>query len=58
VIAPLLAAPPLLDGTTLMRELSLPPGPAVGRLLAVVERAHVRGEIGTAEEALALVRTQ
>ena len=55
VIVPLLAAPPLLDGTTIMRDLGLPPGPTVGRLLAAVHTAHLRGEIATTEEALALV---
>ncbi|MCC6627182.1 MAG: CCA tRNA nucleotidyltransferase [Chloroflexi bacterium] len=55
-IAPLLAAPPLLDGATVMRELDLPAGPAVGRLLAAVHDARLRGEIATTAEALALAR--
>ena len=53
-VAPLLAAPPLLDGETLMRARGLRPGPAVGRALAGVRRATLRGEIATPEAALRL----
>jgi tRNA nucleotidyltransferase/poly(A) polymerase len=56
VIAPLLAAPPLVDGTTLMAALGLPPGPALGRVLATLRTAQLRGEIATAAEALALAK--
>lgn len=56
VVAPLLAAPPLVDGATLMAALGLPPGPALGRVLAVLRTAQLRGEIATAAEALALAK--
>jgi hypothetical protein len=56
VVAPLLAEPPLLDGAALMAALGAPPGPALGRALAAVRAARVRGEIATRDEALALAR--
>lgn len=43
---------PLLRGD----ELGLPPGPEVGRLLALVEEERAAGAISTREEALALIR--
>ena len=43
---------PLLRGD----ELGLPPGPEIGRLLALVEEERAAGTIATREEALALVR--
>lgn len=43
---------PLLRGD----ELGLPPGPEIGRLLAVVEEERAAGTISTREEALELVR--
>ena len=48
--------PPLIDGTVLMRELRLPPGPMIGRLLRAVEEAQAEGRVRTAEEALAYAR--
>jgi hypothetical protein len=36
--------------------LGLPPGPALGAIVATLRAAQVRGEIGTAAEALALAR--
>jgi hypothetical protein len=50
------APPPLLTGHELMRELRLRPGPEVGRLLEAIREAQAAGEIGSAEEALALAR--
>jgi hypothetical protein len=47
-------AEPLLRGD----ELGLPPGPEIGRLLALVEEERASGTISTAEEALALVRRE
>ena len=47
---------PLVSGRELMKQLQLPQGPDVGRLLAILEEAQAAGEIGTAEEALALAR--
>lgn len=50
-------APPLLiDGDDLLREFGLQPGPHIGGLLEAVREAQVSGEVGTREEALALVR--
>jgi hypothetical protein len=45
---------PLLRGD----ELGVPPGPEVGRLLALVEEELAAGTISTREEALALVRRE
>jgi tRNA nucleotidyltransferase/poly(A) polymerase len=45
---------PLLRGD----ELSLPPGPEIGRLLALVEEERAAGTIATREEALELVRRE
>ncbi|MCB8917266.1 MAG: HD domain-containing protein [Ardenticatenaceae bacterium] len=50
------APPPLLDGRDLVAQLSLKPGPEVGRLLRLLQEAQAAGEISTAEEALALAR--
>jgi poly(A) polymerase/tRNA nucleotidyltransferase (CCA-adding enzyme) len=47
---------PLLDGRTLMRELDVPQGPEVGRLLSLVREAQLAGEVASADEALALAR--
>lgn len=46
----------ILTGTDLIQELSLPPGPMFGELLAAVEEAHALGEVRDREEALTLVR--
>ena len=58
-LAPLVAearrrdpAEPLVRGD----ELGLPPGPEIGRILALIEEERVAGEISTREEALALAR--
>jgi tRNA nucleotidyltransferase/poly(A) polymerase len=47
-------AEPLLRGD----ELGLPPGPEIGRLLALVEEERAAGTIATREEALALVERE
>ncbi len=48
----------LIDGDDIMDEFDLPPGPLVGRLLAMVNEAHASGELSTREEALALVQRE
>jgi poly(A) polymerase len=48
----------LIDGDDIMEKFDLPPGPLVGRLLAVVNEAHASGEVDTREEALALVKRE
>jgi putative nucleotidyltransferase with HDIG domain len=46
-------APPLLvDGNDLMRELSLPPGPILGKLIEAIREAQAVGTVSTQEEAL------
>ncbi|MCB1153058.1 CCA tRNA nucleotidyltransferase [bacterium] len=50
------AANPILDGETLMRECGVPPGPQVGRLLAVVREEYLAGCIDSPSQALAMVR--
>jgi putative nucleotidyltransferase with HDIG domain len=47
------SAPPLLRGEDVMDRLGLPPGPAVGALLARVREAQALGLVRTREEALA-----
>jgi poly(A) polymerase len=51
----LAAAPPLVTGTDVMAAFALPPGPAVGRLLARAREAQALGLVGTREEALTLL---
>ncbi len=45
-----------LDGETLQREIGLPPGPELGRILTEVKLAWEAGELRGAEQALALAR--
>ncbi len=47
---------PLVTGDDLMRELGLMPGPAVGRVLRMLEDAQIAGDVRTREQALALAR--
>lgn len=47
---------PLVDGHTLIRDLGLPPGPEIGRILRLLEEAQAVGDIHTPDEALALAR--
>ncbi len=48
--------PRLVDGNDLMRALSIPPGPAVGKALAVITEAQVEGRIHTKEEAIVYIK--
>jgi poly(A) polymerase/tRNA nucleotidyltransferase (CCA-adding enzyme) len=48
---------PLVDGRTLMQELGMGPGPALGALLEQLAEAHAAGDVTTRAEALALART-
>jgi putative nucleotidyltransferase with HDIG domain len=50
------AAPPLISGRDLIRELRLEPSPLIGRILDLVEEAGALGKIGSKEDALALAR--
>jgi poly(A) polymerase len=50
-------APPVpVRGDDLMRELGIPPGPGLGRLLAELAEAAYAGEIGSREQAVNLAR--
>jgi tRNA nucleotidyltransferase/poly(A) polymerase len=53
-----IAPEPLISGTDLLHEFDLQPGPRIGELLEVVREAQVVGEVGSREEALALVRQE
>ncbi len=46
---------PLINGHDIMSELGIAPGKFIGELLREVQEAQAAGEIGTREEALALV---
>ncbi|HSE02735.1 MAG TPA: HD domain-containing protein, partial [Methylomirabilota bacterium] len=50
------AVPALLRGEDVMAAFGLPPGPEVGRLLALAREAQALGAIATREEALAHLR--
>jgi hypothetical protein len=48
-------APPLIRGEDVMARFGLPPGPAVGALLARAREAQAQGLVRTREEALAFL---
>ncbi len=48
--------PPLIRGGDLVRDLGMPPGPAVGEILRAVAEAEAAGRVSTRNEALALAR--
>jgi len=48
----------LIDGHDIMNNFDLPPGPLIGKLLAMVNEAYASGELSTRERALALVRRE
>jgi putative nucleotidyltransferase with HDIG domain len=50
------AQPPLIRGDQLARALDVRPGPRLGELLAAIDEARYAGEVGTAEQAVALAR--
>ncbi len=47
---------PLLTGQDLMKNLHLPAGPVIGKLLAAIQLARAEGKIATIEEALQLAK--
>jgi poly(A) polymerase len=51
-----IAPPALVDGNDLMKELSLPAGKQIGRLLEAIREAQAVGEVTTREQAIALAR--
>jgi putative nucleotidyltransferase with HDIG domain len=50
------APKPLLDGTDLMRELELSPGPTIGAYLAALQEEQAAGAITTTQEAWTFLR--
>ena len=48
----------LIDGHDLINTLGLPPGPLIGKLLALVREAQASSELSTKEEALALIQRE
>ena len=50
-----ISPPKLISGHDLMEEFGLEEGPRIGELLEAVREAQAEGEVGTREEALALV---
>ena len=46
---------PLLSGDDLMREFNLTPGPQIGELIDALREAQAAGEVGSREEAVALI---
>jgi tRNA nucleotidyltransferase/poly(A) polymerase len=51
-----IAPPSLVDGNDLMRELSLQPGPLVGKLLETVREAQAVGIVSIREEAMSFAK--
>jgi poly(A) polymerase len=54
--ATLLDPPPLLDGRDLMRELSLQPGPQIGRLLEAIREGQALGRIASRDAAISMAQ--
>jgi len=44
--------PPILDGTEIMKNFKLPPGPKIGELLGVLREAQLSGELGGVKKTL------
>ena len=53
-----ISPPRLLDGTVLMKELQIQPGPLVGQLLESIRENQAAGKIETREQALAFAREE
>jgi putative nucleotidyltransferase with HDIG domain len=56
--AEIVSPPRLLDGSELMQELHLAPGPQVGQLLEAIRENQAMGKIETREQALSFARNQ
>jgi tRNA nucleotidyltransferase/poly(A) polymerase len=48
---------PLADGSVLISQLDIDPGPEIGRLLAIIEEAQAVGEVTTLDEAIHLAQS-
>lgn len=56
-IVPVQQGPPLLNGTDLLTEFDLKPGPLIGYLLRELEGARVSGEVSDRQNALVWLKT-
>ncbi len=54
----IISPPRLMDGTELMKELNLKPGPVVGQLLEAIRENQAAGKIENREQALAFARDE
>jgi putative nucleotidyltransferase with HDIG domain len=54
----IISPPRLLDGTLLMKELGIKPGPVVGQLLEAIRENQAAGKIEDREQALAFAREE
>lgn len=54
---PVAHPPTLISGDILIKQLGIKPGPDLGGLLSAVEQAQARGDVQSAEDAIAYVRT-
>ncbi|RPI87790.1 MAG: HD domain-containing protein, partial [Chloroflexi bacterium] len=48
--------PPILNGSELIEETGIPPGPLVGKILSEIREAQAEGKVTSREEALAFAR--
>ena len=53
-----ISPPPLVDGDDLMQDLSLSPGPTIGKLIEAIREAQAIGEVITREQALELAKAR
>ncbi|MEL7332713.1 MAG: CCA tRNA nucleotidyltransferase [Cyanobacteria bacterium J06560_2] len=53
---PIAHAPTLITGNDIMQQLSIKPGPKLGKLLKAVEQAQANGELNTTEDAIAWLK--
>jgi tRNA nucleotidyltransferase/poly(A) polymerase len=53
----MVSPPALVNGHDLIEELSLPPGPQIGRLLELIREAQATGRVENREQALKLARS-
>jgi poly(A) polymerase len=53
----MVSPPALVNGRDLIKELSVPPGPQIGRLLELIREAQATGRVTSREQALKLARS-
>ncbi len=49
---------PLVTGTDLMKALTIPPSPAIGKLLTEIQLARIAGKVSTPVEAIEFARSR